>query len=129
MRNFNDGETIVISPQQDAAIPAFRADMLPNEIEELTETSIVKQFGEGGVSVETSNLRPHRFGEHRGILFNMTVAVSDGPDYRGLAGSFVVDDKLYLMMFFGADTFYYDKHLAEAEAIITNARLTTVSDS
>ena len=122
-----DGETTVINRNNDAAIPAFRADMLPNEIEELTESSIVKLFGEGGVSVSTSNLRPHRYGEHRGILFNLEVAVSDGPDYKGLAGSFIVDDTLYMMLYFGVETYYYDKHLAEAEAVITGARLISAS--
>ncbi len=118
-----DGEGIVTSVQKDAAVPLFRAGMLPNEIEELAESSIVKQFGEGGVAVETSSLRPHRFGEHRGILFNMDVTVSDGPDYSGLAGSFIVDDRLYMMMFFGAQPYYYEKHIAEAETIIMGARL------
>lgn len=119
-----DGEAIVVNRQKDAALPVFRADMLPNEIEELTESSIVKLFGEGGVSVDTSNLRPHRFGEHRGILFNLDVAVSDGPDYKGLVGSFIVDDMLYMMLYFGAVPYYYEKHLAEAEAVITGATRT-----
>ena len=118
-----DGETIVVSRDDAAALPVFRADMLPNEIEELTESSIVKLFGEGSVSVSTRDLRPHRYGDHRGILFNLDVAVSDGPDYKGLAGSFIVDGTLYLMMYFGVETYYYDKHLVEAEAVISGARL------
>lgn len=122
-----DGETIFTSDQKGAALPVFRASMLPNEIEELTESSIVKLFGEGGVSVSTANLRPHRFGEHRGILFNLEVTVSDGPDYKGLAGSFIVEDTLYMMLFFGAEPYYYEKHLAEAESLITGARLLSTS--
>lgn len=118
-----DGEGIITSRRQDAAIPAFRADMLPNEIEELTESSIAKQFGEGGASVETSNLRPQRFGEHRGIMFNLAVAVSDGPDYGGLVGSFIAGDRLYMVIYLGAQPHYYDKHLAAAESVITSARL------
>jgi len=118
-----DGETVFVNPRNDAALPVFRADMLPNEIEELTESSIVKLFGEGGVSVSTNNLRPHRFGDQRGILFNLDVVVSDGPDYKGLAGSFIAADSLYLMLYFGAEPYYYGKHLAEAERVITGARL------
>lgn len=118
-----DGETLFVSSRDDAALPVFRADMLPNEIEELTESSIVKLFGEGGVSVGTSNLRPHRYGDDRGILFDLDVAVSDGPDYKGLAGSFIVDDTLYMMLYFGAEPYYYEKHLADAEHLITGARL------
>ena len=121
------GETVVVSPRNDAALPVFRSGMLPNEIEELTESSIVKLFGEGGVAVSTRNLRPHRYGDNRGILFNLDVTVSDGPDYKGLAGAFIDSDTLYLMLFFGAEPHYYDKHIADAERVITSARLVTAS--
>jgi hypothetical protein len=121
-----DGETLFVSREQDAAFPVFRASMLPNEIEELTESSVAKVFGEGNASVSTSGLRPHRFGEHRGVLFNLAIAVTDGPDYRGLVGSFVAGDRLYMVIYVGADPYYYDKHLAEAEALITGARLVPV---
>ena len=118
-----DGEPLFKDPTKKAALPVFRANMLPNEIEELTESSVVKLFGEGQVAVSTSGLRPHRFGSDRGILFNLEVSVTDAPDYRGLAGAFVSDGAFYLMLYFGADPYYYDKHLSEAEALITGARL------
>lgn len=124
-----DGEAIMTSRQKDALLPVFRASMLPNEIEELVESSIVKLFGEGAASVSTANLRPHRYGEHRGVLFDLDVAVSNGPTYKGLAGSFIVDDRLYLMLYFGAEPYYFDKHRAEAEAIITGDRLGRASGS
>jgi hypothetical protein len=116
-----DGEAIFRTTSKSQALPVFRADMLPNEIEELTESSIVKLFGEGQVSVETSGLRPHRFGEHRGFLFDMEIAVSDGPNYGGIAGAFVTDDKLYLITFLGAQPYYFKKHRDEALFIIRGA--------
>jgi hypothetical protein len=97
--------------------------MLPNEIEELTESSIVKLFGEGDVAVETTNLRPHRFGDDNGILFDMKVTVSDGPDYRGVVGAFVVAERLYFILYIGAEPYYYDKHLDEALVIIKGAHV------
>ncbi len=118
-----DGQPIFKDSTGTAALPVFRASMLPNEIEELTENSIVKLFGEGQVAVSTSNLRPHRFGDDRGVLFNFNVSVSDAPDYRGLAGAFIANGEFYLMMYIAADPHYYDKHLAEVEALITGARL------
>ena len=117
------GESIFVSKQKDAALPTFDANMLPNEIEELTESSIVKLFGEGEVAVETSNLRPHKFGDTSGFLFDMEVAVSDGPDYGGITGAFVTGDKLYLIVYLGAQPYYYDKHRDEALAIIRGARI------
>lgn len=118
-----DGETLFVSRQREAAFPTFRSSMLPNEIEELAESSVVKVFGEGSASVSTSGLRPQRFGDRRGVLFDMAIAVSDGPDYKGLVGSFIADDRLYMMMYVAADPHYFDRHLADAEAIITGARL------
>ena len=117
-----DGQPIFNTNDKEAALPPFRADMLPNEIEELTESSITKLFGEGESSVETSNLRPQRFGDDRGVMFNMDIKVTDSPDYKGLAGAFVADGKLYLMMFIAADPYYFEKNLAEAEALIAGAK-------
>lgn len=117
------GESIFVAGSKDAALPTFEANMLPNEIEELTESSIVKLFGEGEVVVETSNLRPHKFGGIAGFLFDMDVAVSDGPDYGGLTGAFVSGEQLYLIVYLGARPYYFDKHRDEALAIIRGATI------
>ena len=118
-----DGEPLFVTTSEDQALPAFKADMLPNEIEELTEASLVKLFKEGEVVVQTSNLRPHRFGEHDGLLFDMNIAVSDGPNYRGTTGAIIVENKLYLIFFLGAEPYYYEKHIDEALVIIKGARV------
>jgi len=120
-----DGEPIFRSNDKEAALPPFRADMLPNEIQELTESSITKLFGEGEASVETSNLRPQRYGDDRGVMFNMDIKVTDSPDYKGLAGAFVADGRLYLMMYIAAEPYYFDKNLAEVEAMFAGARRVT----
>jgi len=118
-----DGESILNAATKDAAMPVFRGDMLPNEIEELMESTIVKYAGEGNAVVNTSNLRPHRYGEHRGIMFDLDANFSDSPTYKGVAGAFVVDGELYALWYMGAEPYYYGKHLPAAEAIIRSARL------
>lgn len=122
-----DGETLIVSNDKSAALPTFRKDMLPNEIEELVESTIVKYFGEGQAAVSTSNLRPHRFGEHRGVLFDINSVVTDSPMYNGVVGAFIANEHLYIMWFFGAEPYYYKKHLSEAEAVIRSARLSASS--
>jgi hypothetical protein len=117
------GESLFKTLSPDEALPIFKADMLPNEIEELTESSIVKLFGEGGAAVETTNLRPHRYGDNNGFLFDLNVAVSDGPNYKGVAGALVVSERLYLIFYLGAEPYYYEKHLDEAMVIIKGARV------
>ena len=119
-----DGEALITSAQKDAALPTFRKDMLANELEELARSTFVKRFGEGNAVVETSNLRPHSFGEHRGILFDVEATVTETPKYKGVAGAFVADEKLYFMYYLGATPYYYEKYRAEAERTIKSARLT-----
>ncbi|MEX1266214.1 MAG: hypothetical protein WEA08_04775 [Woeseia sp.] len=121
--NVPDGAPLLVDRKEAAALPVFRADMLPNELEELTESTLVKYFGEGSAAVSTSNLRPNRFGEHRGILFDFTAAVSDNPDYKGIAGAFIAGDALYVIIYLAAETYYYGKHSAAAESVIRSARL------
>lgn len=118
-----DGESIFQTRDKSAALPPFRANMLPNELEELTESTIVKMFGEGAAAVSTENLRPQRFSDHRGVMFDITVAVTESPDYRGTVGAFVVENKLYMIMYVAATPYYFDKHRAEAEAVIQSAVL------
>lgn len=118
-----DGEPLLVSREQTAAMPVFRADMLPNEIEELVESTIVKFFGEGQAVVNTENLRPYRFGNESGVMFDLTATVTESPEYKGLVGAFIANQKLYVMYFLGATPYYYDKYAAEAEAIIKSATI------
>lgn len=118
-----DDETLFITRQKDAALPKFRSDMLPNEIEELSESSITKLFGEGEVTVATRKLRPHRFGENQGFMFDLSVVLADGPDYSGMVGAFVADEMLYMILYIAAEPYYFGKHADEAAAIIKTAHL------
>ncbi len=117
------GQPILRQLSKSQALPNFDSKMLPNEIEELTESSILKMYGEGNAAVEVSNLRPHRFGQDRGIMFDLDIRVSDGPDYKGTTGAFIVDDKLYMIVFLGVIPHYYDTYLAEATEIIKSAKV------
>lgn len=121
-----NGEPLLLTRNKEAALPVFRADMLPNEIEELVESTLVKYIGEGQAAVTMSNLRPHRYGDHNGLLMNFSALVTESPEYRGIVGSFVADDQLYMMWYFGATPYYYDQNAEQAEAIIKSARLSVV---
>jgi hypothetical protein len=116
-----DGEALLRDAEKGAVLPVFRADMLPNEIEELAESTFVRLFGEGNAVFDTSALRPHTFGTHQGFLFNVEVRVTESPDYRGIVGAFIAGTKLYFMYYLAADPNYYEKDLAAAEAVIKSA--------
>jgi hypothetical protein len=118
-----DGEPLFRQTSESQALPRFNTDMLPNELAEFTESSIAKLFGEGGAVVETSGLRPQRFGADKGVMFDIEVRVSDGPDYKGVAGALTVGGKLYVIIFIGAEPYYYTESLDEATALIKSARV------
>ncbi len=118
-----DGETLLVDKRDTAALPTFRKDMLPNEIEELVESTLVKYFGEGNATVSTANLRPQIFDGERGVMFDISAKLSDSPDYKGTIGAFIADEKLYTVWYIAADPHYYDKHSAAADAIIKSATI------
>jgi len=118
-----DGESIFKSRDKSIALPVFKSDMLPNELEELVESSFVKFFGEGNAVVNTSGLRPHRFGEHRGVIFDFEASLTDSPDYRGMVGAFIANELLYVISYSAAEPYYFGKHVDEAKLIIETASL------
>ncbi len=74
------------------------------------------------MAVETGNMGPHRFGDANGILFDLDIAISDGPNYKGTAGAFVSTERLHMAVFLGVEPFCYEKPLDEALVIIKRAR-------
>ncbi len=124
-----DGETLIVAPRNSsAALPAFKAGMLPNEIEELAESTFVKLYGEGNAVVTTAGLRPYRFGENRGFMFDVDVTITDSPKQKGTVGAFIADDELYMVFFMAATPHYFDKHKDAATATIQSARLVASVD-
>jgi hypothetical protein len=119
----SDGEALLNVKEESAALPVFRKDMLPNDLEELMESTIVKVFGEGNAAVSTSNLRPQMFGDNRGVMFDMQAKVTESPDYRGTVGAFIANEKLYLIYYLAAEPYYYGKHESAAKAIINSTQL------
>lgn len=117
------GEALIRSPQKDAALPVFRKDMLPNEIEELAESTFVKLYGDGNAVINTSNLRPHKFGDTPGVMFDVDARVTESPDYKGLVGAFISNEQLYFMYYLAAEPHYFGKHREAAEGMIKSAHL------
>jgi hypothetical protein len=118
-----DGQAIFRQAKQSQALPLFHAGMLPNELMELMESSVVKLFGEGNAVVSTDNLRPYRFGDTPGVLFDFAATVAEGPNYKGVVGMINVDGELYVLMYMGADPYYFDRSLSDATAQIQSARV------
>ena len=117
-----DGESIFF-PNEDIEYPVFKANMTPAQIQALVIASLELAQGPNPAVVNTDNLRPYRFGNESGVLFDFGVIVHDGPEYAGTAGAFVANERLYLLYFVAAVPYYFDKHIGAAEAVIRSARL------
>ena len=87
------------------------------------ESSILKLYGEGSAAVSTENLRPHTFGGQNGILFDISAAVTESPDYHGVVGAFIVEARLYMMIFLAAEPYYYGKHIEDVLKILDSATI------
>lgn len=120
----SDGGTLFKSRSKSLVYPAYQAGMLPNEIVELTESSLAKLNGTN-VAVSSSNLRPYRLGELRAVMFDLTLIGSEGPARRGRALAFVQDQALYLMLYVGTRLHYFDKHWDSAVTTMNTARLSS----
>jgi hypothetical protein len=120
--DIESGKTLFERTDPKAAIPPFRSDMLPHEIAELVESWLSKAFGEGETLVQSSGLRPATYGDQQGFAFDLELSLSDGPDYRGIAGGFVVDGRLNLVIFLGAEPHYFDRDKEGAARLIASAR-------
>ncbi len=83
----------------------------------------MKLFGEDEVALSTMNPRPHRFGDIQGFMFDFSAILADGPDYSGMAGAFVANEMLYLILYIAAEPHYFGKHQEEAATIIKAAHL------
>jgi len=102
-------------------LPAFRADMTPNEIAELFEAAIARVTR--STIADAGNLRPMEFAGRPGFRFDFDYVTRDDLERRGLAVGTVKDKKLYLIFFQGPRLYHYEKYLAEVENIVRSARL------
>ncbi len=115
-----NGGTLFVSNSDALVFPAFEADMLPNEIVELTQSSLAKYYGVN-TAVEAGGLRPHRLGERRAVMFDLEATPSEAPAQQGRVLAFVEDDELYLMIYIATELYYFDKHWDAALQLMESA--------
>lgn len=119
-----DGESVFESPDKSAALPVFKVDMLPSEIEELIVSSIAGILGESGTVAGSANSRPQMFGDLGGHMFDLVSSTNDGADQRGMVGTFVTDDRLYVVAFLAQEPENFEKHRQDVETLIKSATTT-----
>jgi len=118
------GDDRPLSNERDkVGLPRFRVSMPQSDLVTFIETNLAAMFGDDPAVVASSNVRAQDFGGHPGILFELDITPVELAHYKGTAGAFVAEQKLYLIMYIGADPYYYDARLAAAQQMIVSARL------
>ena len=115
-------QTLFKSSDKALAYPTFRKEMLPNELQELVQTTLSRFYGSGAL-VETSNLRPMNVDGNRGLAFDLKVTSSEEPTKRGSVSAFLRDDALYALLYVAAETHYFEKHTPAVQAVVDSARV------
>ena len=116
-----DGKSLVKQRKKDdAQVAVFRADMTPNDLVSMIETS----YRVAGITVfAVDSVDPAPFLGGTGLRMRYHYAPGDGIGKKGSAVLRVVDNKLYVMKLEGVTSHYYDAALPEFEQMVASARL------
>lgn len=118
-----DGKPLFKPINKKNPMPAFKADMLPQEVLELTKASLTKHFGETNVLLEVSGLKPESFLNAPGFRFDIKFSNQEGLNYLGKGVAAVQDKSLIMMIYTGTQLHYFAKHEKEFEGMVNSAKL------
>ena len=122
-KGIEDGAPIV-TPQPSLTakdLPRFEKEMTSIEIRELIEATIAKVHN---VTIRPLDTRSWSFGGTDGFRFEFRYRSKEGLNMRTSAVGTILEDKLYLIGFTGADLHYYDTYLKDVEAMIASIKKT-----
>ncbi len=105
-----DGQTLFKAKEKEQ-FPTFASDMLPNEIVELVESSIVKLMS-ATVSGHGS-LKPLLVDGHPGFETDISIVTRDDVPRKIYVAGTVKDEALYLILFQATEVYYYDKYIGD----------------
>lgn len=115
------GETLFRTEYAGGA-PAFNLGMSLQDVAEMVAESLDAAIWGGSANVEVTNIREHGFTGIPGLQFELEVS---GPaNYRGVAGVFPVEERLYAVIFIAESPDTFERHEAAALKSIDSAVVT-----
>lgn len=117
-----DGEPIAPVPSDPKAkqLPPFRAAMTPTEVVDLLQT----HWTQSGSNFELERLEARPFAGQPGFRFQYAyIRNGDELRMRGVAFGAVIGRELFLIDYMAPRLGFFDRHLAEVEALAASARL------
>jgi hypothetical protein len=115
-----DGNPLV-EADSEARYPVFHADMLPNDIVELVQSTCAKLFD--ATITAGGELKPLTIAGQPGFEVTFEFVTGDEVIRRAFAGGTVKDGQLQLVLYQAARMHYFQKDLQHARDLIVTARL------
>ena len=114
----DQGETL-FKPEFAGGAPSFNPGMSPDDIAEMVAQSINAAMWGGGASVETTSIKEHGYTGIPGVRVELEIS---GPaNYRGVAGAFEVEERLYAVIFVAESPDSFERHEEAAVKSIDSA--------
>lgn len=113
------GDYVVKPASKEQPTPVYRANMSPTELVEFVADSAAALDYQ---RVETSGLRPVKFGGADAIRFDLAAQTKEGLDIAGTAVVVERAGKLYVSLYLAPKEHYYDAYLPEVEKVFASAR-------
>jgi hypothetical protein len=104
---------------KNADLVHYQADMLPDDISELTVSTLQKM---GYSQAHTANLKPAPFGPAQGFSFDFA-ASRNGLEMKGLALGAQRGGKLDLIVYLAPAEYYFDRYRVTVEKIFSSVTL------
>lgn len=128
-KGFEDGDTLFepkildlpkYEPEPKQELPKFQRNMRAHGVMDFVVDSLSSI---GMEQIQTKNLRPVNFGTVPGYRFEITFLTEEGLEMEGLVAGAMVDERLHLIIYYGARQYYFAKHVAHVEKIIESIRM------
>lgn len=116
-----DRDPLIPGYGQKKKLPLFRAGMSATEVQEFIVDSMAAL---GYTGVRADNLRPFRFGTLPGFRFELEYLSADGLELEGIAAGTTTEGKLYLILYTGTRSHYFDKHKSDVERMLQSIQMT-----
>ena len=117
-----DGDPLVPVYGENQKRPLFRAGMNATEVQEFVVDSMSAM---GFTDMRAENLRPFQFGSLPGFRFELQYLSAEGLELSGIAAGTTSGEKLYLILYTGARSHYFDKHKADVERMLQTIQISS----
>lgn len=118
--DIEDGKTLVKVPDE-AQFPVYEAGMLPNEILEITRSTIAKMYGT--TISDDGTLAPFKTKAGMGFQFSFEFADKEGLAHKLLATAILKDKQLDLVIYQAAKMYYYERDLPDVQRMMQSIDL------